>query len=137
MKNRLLSALLAGSLILGTLSSAFAAEVSDFADIPNDWSYAAVEYAISNDLLRGTNGKIDPQGQLTRAQVAAIISRAFGVKKQADLSQYVDVSSDAWYYADQGRAVQMGAMNGSEGRLNPDTPSHVSRRLPCWREHFI
>ena len=65
---------------------------------------------------------IDAKGLLTRAQMAAIVSRAFGASKTASLDDYRDVLPTAWYYGDMGRAVKMGAFQGANGLLNPDAP---------------
>lgn len=103
-------------------TSAFAASPSDFSDFPNDWSTQAMTEAVENGLLGGvTDTTIAPQGKLTRAQMATIINRAFGATAQASLSGYTDVASDAWYYSDMAKAVQMGTFVGvGSGRLNPD-----------------
>lgn len=78
--------------------------------------------AVENGLLGGvTDTTIAPQGKLTRAQMATIINRAFGATAQASLSGYTDVASNAWYYSDMAKAVQMGTFVGvGSGRLNPD-----------------
>ena len=65
---------------------------------------------------------IDAKGLLTRAQMAAIVSRAFGAAKTASLDDYRDVLPSAWYYSDMGKAVKMGAFQGANGLLNPDAP---------------
>lgn len=103
-------------------TSAFAASPSDFSDFPNDWSTQAMTEAVENGLLGGvTDTTIAPQGKLTRAQMATIINRAFGATAQASLSGYTDVASNAWYYSDMAKAVQMGTFVGvGSGRLNPD-----------------
>lgn len=63
-------------------TGAFAASPSDFVDFPNDWSTGAMTAAVDNGLLGGVDGEhIAPQGVLTRAQMAAIINRAFGAEK--------------------------------------------------------
>lgn len=56
---------------------------------------------------------IDAKGLLTRAQMAAIVSRAFGAAKMASLDDYIDVLPSAWYYSDMGKAVKMGAFQGA------------------------
>ena len=69
--------------------------------------------AVENGLLGGvTDTTIAPQGKLTRAQMATIINRAFGATAQASLSGYTDVASNAWYYSDMAKAVQMGTSLG-------------------------
>ena len=77
---------------------------------------------IDDGLLNGSNGMIDAKGLLTRAQMAAIVSRSFGAAKTASLDDYRDVLPSAWYYSDMGKAVKMGAFQGANGLLNPDAP---------------
>ena len=115
-----LALVLAGTMLLP--SGAFAADLSRFNDFPNDWSSGALEKAVDHGLLNGSNGRIDGQGLLTRAQMAAIVSRAFGATKSASLKDYRDMLPDAWYYNDMGRAVQMKAFQGADGLLHPDDP---------------
>ncbi|MFQ9127685.1 MAG: S-layer homology domain-containing protein [Butyricicoccaceae bacterium] len=76
--------------------------------------------------------RIDGAGLLTRAQMAAIINRAFAAKKTADLSGYNDVSADAWYRSDLAAAVAMGTFQGADGQLNPERPITARRRSPYW-----
>lgn len=111
---------LAGAMLLPT--NAFAADLSQYKDFPSDWSAKSLEQAIDDGLLNGSNGMIDAKGLLTRAQMAAIVSRAFGASKTASLDDYRDVLPTAWYYGDMGRAVKMGAFQGANGLLNPDAP---------------
>lgn len=111
---------LAGAMLLP--SNVFAADLSQYRDFPNDWSAKSLEQAIDDGLLNGSNGMIDAKGLLTRAQMAAIVSRAFGAAKTASLDDYRDVLPTAWYYGDMGRAVKMGAFQGANGLLNPDAP---------------
>lgn len=108
--------------ILLSPSGAFAASPSDFVDFPNDWSTGAMTAAVDNGLLGGVDEEhIAPQGVLTRAQMAAIINRAFGAEKTASLTGYTDVAANAWYATDMAKAVQMGTFSGSgNGLLEPD-----------------
>lgn len=111
---------LAGAMLLP--SNAFAADLSQYKDFPNDWSAKSLEQAIDDGLLNGSNGMIDAKGLLTRAQMAAIVSRSFGAAKTASLDDYRDVLPSAWYYSDMCKAVKMGAFQGANGLLNPDAP---------------
>ena len=103
-------------------TGALGASPSDFVDFPNDWSTGAMTAAVDNGLLGGVgDGRIAPRGEVTRAQMAAIINRAFGAEKQASLSSYSDVAADAWYAVDMAKAVQMGTFSGTgNGLLEPD-----------------
>ncbi len=112
----LISALLSAGMLAGT--NAFAAE---FSDMPYNWTTEALQRAVENGLLNGSDGKIMPDDEITRAQMAAIIVRAFGAQKEADISQFPDVSSDKWYYSEFAKAVNMNAFSGTDdGKLNPD-----------------
>ena len=84
--------------------------------------------AVDNGLLYGKSSTIiDPNGDMTRAEMAAIINRSFGCYKTADISQYKDVSKSKWYYKDVALAVQMGTYNGrSASSMAPDAP--ISRQ---------
>ena len=92
------------------------------------WYAEAVSAAVDNGLLYGKSGTIiDPNGDMTRAEMAAIINRSFGCYKVADISQYKDVSKSKWYYKDVGLSVQMGTYNGrSSSSMAPDAP--ISRQ---------
>ncbi len=111
------SLILACIMLLST--SVFAAT---FSDMPSEdhWATAALNNAVSNGLLTGSDGRIYPENNMTRAEMATIIARACGAVKDADISAYTDVSTDDWFYASMSKAVAMGAFNGSEGRLRPN-----------------
>jgi len=118
-KKQTLALLLAGAMLV---PNAFAASPEDFHDFPTDWSAAGLRSAVRNGLLNGSNGEIDGNGLLTRAQLAAIVNRAFGADKTADLSGFTDVRPDAWYHNDMAVSVAMGAFQGANGKLNPESP---------------
>ena len=101
---------------------AFAASVTDFLDFPNnDWSTEAMTAAVENGLLNGDNNLIYPNDSLTRAELAAFITRAFGATREADISRLTDVSPEDWFYTSVARAYQMGALTGtSETTFSPD-----------------
>ena len=104
-------------------------KATDFRDYDRTaWYAEAVSAAVDNGLLYGKSATvIDPNGDMTRAEMAAIINRSFGCYKTADISQYKDVSKSKWYYKDVALAVQMGTYNGrSSSSMAPDAP--ISRQ---------
>ena len=130
---RILAMLLAVASCLSLAVSASAAstarKATDFKDFDrNAWYADAVSAAVDNGLLYGKSSTIiDPNGDMTRAEMAAIINRSFGCYKTADISQYKDVSKSKWYYKDVALAVQMGTYNGrSASSMAPDAP--ISRQ---------
>ena len=130
---RILAMLLAVASCLSLAVSASAAstarKATDFKDYDRTaWYAEAVSAAVDNGLLYGKSSTtLDPNGDMTRAEMAAIINRSFGCYKAADISQYKDVSKDKWYYKDVALAVQMGTYNGrSSSAMAPDAP--ISRQ---------
>ena len=130
---RILAMLLAVASCLSLAVSASAAstarKATDFKDYDRTaWYAEAVSAAVDNGLLYGKSSTtLDPNGDMTRAEMAAIINRSFGCYKAADISQYKDVSKDKWYYKDVALAVQMGTYNGrSASSMAPDAP--ISRQ---------
>ena len=103
-------------------ANAFAASPEAFTDFPTDWSAAGLRSAVQNGLLNGSNGQINSSGLLIRAQMAAIVNRAFAARKTADLSVYSDANTSAWYYNDLELAVAMRTFQGANGKLNPEAP---------------
>jgi len=104
-------------------------KATDFRDFDRTaWYTEAVSVAVDNGLLYGKSSTIiDPNGDMTRAEMAAIINRSFGCYMKADISKYTDVSKSKWYYDDVAMAVQMGTYNGrSASSMAPDAP--ISRQ---------
>ena len=100
-------------------------KATDFRDFDKSaWYAEAVSAAVDNGLLYGKSSTIiDPNGDMTRAEMAAIINRSFGCYKTADISQYKDVSKSKWYFDDIAMSVQMGTYNGrSSSSMAPDAP---------------
>ena len=133
-KKRILAMILAVASCLSLAVGASAAntttrKATDFKDYDaKAWYAEAVSAAVDNGLLYGKSSTIiDPNGDMTRAEMAAIINRSFGCYKAADISQYKDVSKNKWYYKDVALAVQMGTYNGrSSSSMAPDAP--ISRQ---------
>ena len=128
-KKRILAMILAAASCLSLAVSASAAntarKATDFRDFDKSaWYAEAVSAAVDNGLLYGKSATIiDPDGDMTRAEMAAIINRSFGCYVKADISKYKDVSKDKWYFEDVAMAVQMGTYNGrSNTAMVPDAP---------------
>ena len=129
-KKRILALFLAAVSCLSLAVSASAAntvnrKATDFRDFDRTaWYAEAVSAAVDNGLLYGKSSTtLDPNGDMTRAEMAAIINRSFGCYKTADISQYKDVAKSKWYYKDVALAVQMGTYNGrSSSSMAPDSP---------------
>ena len=129
-RKRILAMILAVASCLSLAVSASAAntvnrKATDFRDYDRTaWYAEAVSAAVDNGLLYGKSSTIiDPNGDMTRAEMAAIINRSFGCYMKADISKYTDVSKSKWYYDDIAMSVQMGTYNGrSASAMAPDSP---------------
>ncbi len=102
--------------------AANANKITDYGDAYGHWAYEALSWAVDNGVLVGTSeDKLNPDGYLTRAQMAAMIDRLFGTYKSADISRYADVSRGSWYYDYIAQAVHMGTFAGySNNRMGPN-----------------
>ena len=114
MGKKALAIVLSFILVLGSSGMVFGetAQSPAFADMPDNWSSAALNKAVENQLLKGydEDGKmlIKANNPLTRAELAAVVNRAFASVGVADISKATDVSSTAWYASDMAKAVKMG-----------------------------
>ena len=115
--------------VSASAANATARKATDFKDYDaKSWYAEAVSAAVDNGLLYGKSSTtLDPNGDMTRAEMAAIINRSFGCYVKADISKYTDVSKSKWYYDDVAMAVQMGTYSGrSNSTMAPDAP--ISRQ---------
>ncbi len=116
-----LAGMLTAILLLANVPmEAFALSPADFSDFPNNWSRTALENALENNLLSGTGGKIKPEGMLTRAELATILTRALGASASTSLDGYSDVSEEAWYYDALSKAAAAGFLSGTDKRMEPE-----------------
>ena len=116
MKKRVLSL----GIVLTMMASSMQTFAEDYSDMPTGWSNAAMTYAVNNGYIKGSNGKLNPQGLATRAQVASIFARVLKLENKADLSSYTDVNASQWYYDDLAKAVDAGLFKGSDNKLRPN-----------------
>lgn len=127
-KNKVIASVLTASMVMSSVP-AWAVTAADFSDMPQNWSTAALTKAVDNGLLAGIDGKICADDYLTRAQMAAIMVRAFGADTKADLSGYTDVQQGDWYYQALSTAVSMGVLSGYDNKLNPNM--NITRQEVC------
>lgn len=73
----------------------------------------AIEALAARGILSGkSDGRFDPDGNMTRCEFAAIIVKALGLEPQAS-SQFSDVPSGAWYAGYVGTAHAYGIVTGT------------------------
>lgn len=121
--HRLLSGVLCTSVLLS--SQAYAAASADYSDFPQNWSKDAMEFAVKNNFITGVSeDKIAPKAALTRAQLAAILSRAMktGAGDVSVLDNFTDADKNAWYAGAMAKAVELNILYGDGDSIYPDRP---------------
>ena len=104
-----------------------AAGVNCFTDVLNgQWYAPAVTWAAEAGIVTGTSAStFDPNGSITREQMAAILYRyanreGYDTSKRGSLSSFSDAASVSGYAQEPLEwAVAMGLINGSDGKLLP------------------
>ena len=116
-KNKIFAFILSFAMLFGSVASA-----ATFSDMPsNPEAQNAIENAVKNGIISGyTDGTFKPDAYITRAEMASIITRACGAKNEGNISSFSDVTPDKWYYSSVAKAYEMGALSGSDGKMNPD-----------------
>ena len=120
---RLLSGVLCTSVLLS--SQAYAAASADYSDFPQNWSKDAMEFAVKNNFITGVGeDKIAPKAALTRAQLAAILSRVMqtGAGDVSVLDNFTDADKNAWYAGSMAKAVELNIFYGDGDSIYPDRP---------------
>lgn len=120
---RLLSGVLCTSVLLS--SQAYAAASADYFDFPQNWSKDAMEFAVKNNFITGVSeDKIAPKAALTRAQLAAILSRVMktGAGDVSVLDNFTDADKNAWYAGTMAKAVELNILYGDGDSIYPDRP---------------
>ncbi len=116
-------------LILGILLS-FAMTVSakSFDDTEGHWAEEAIDEWSDNGILNGIgNNKFNPDGYMTRAEAAAVFSRLLALSERANISDFKDIDSDAWYAESLEKCVAAGILNGDGSNMNPN--GYITREM--------
>lgn len=99
--------------------------IKTFNDINGHWAQASIEELASRLIVDGTgNGAFAASRNVTRAEFAAIATRALGLTADAGAaSGFSDIDQGAWYAEAVGTAVGAGLMNGyPNGTFKPNAP---------------
>ena len=112
---------------LYNLSGANASGRESFSDVDSyDWFYDAVVWCSNKNIVKGYNGKFDPDGDITREDLAVMLYRyaeykRYNLKASEDLDQFSDADKVSAYAVEAVEwAVAEGLLNGmGDGTLNP------------------
>ncbi|MFZ4451121.1 N-acetylmuramoyl-L-alanine amidase [Salibacterium aidingense] len=76
------------------------ASVPTFSDVEEDfWAYSSIERAAELGIFQGNNGEFNPNGSIEKAQVAAVVARAFFGQESEDAGGSVnfdDIDNGFW-----------------------------------------
>lgn len=119
--------LILGIIVSTSLNSQIAIAQTNFKDVPNeDWNRTCIGNLADNKILGGyyEDNTFRPTRSMTRAEFAAIISRAF--PKAAKIRKpvnFLDVPTDYWGAKAIQNAYEIGFMSGYNGSIfNPTLP---------------
>jgi hypothetical protein len=121
---KLLSVGVSLALLSTQLMSAALAAGNDYQDTKGHWAQSAIDRWSGYGIVQGYNGSFEPEASITRAQMAAILSRTLGLSETKG-NPFSDVASDAWYAEDVSKCYAAGILQGSDGKANPE--SQVTR----------
>lgn len=85
------------------------------------WALSAVETAVDKGYLQGSEGKLNPQATITRAEFAKLLVNVLGLRLSASTSSsFKDVSKDKWYFSYVNTASEAGFISGYNGEFHPN-----------------
>ncbi|MBD2102789.1 S-layer homology domain-containing protein [Leptolyngbya sp. FACHB-261] len=121
----LTSSLFATTVISPVLLSptpAVAQQASSFSDIQGHWAQSYIQTLASRGIISGfPNGTFGPSQPVTRAQFAAIVTKAFNTPSQRAASGFGDVPGSYWARTAIQQAYSTGFMSGyPNGSFQPE-----------------
>ncbi|MHB1042486.1 MAG: S-layer homology domain-containing protein [Eubacteriales bacterium] len=101
---------------------ALASKSVSFDDMKGHWAREAVNDLASRLIINGVgNNSFTPGRDITRAEFAAIVVRALGLKVSNGVG-FTDVKSGSWYYGAVAAAYKYGIVSGyGDGTFKPDS----------------
>lgn len=126
-RNRILTAITAVFLIAaaGMTPVCASSGLDRFSDAQSHWASAALTKAVDEGVLNGSDGKLNPNGTLTGAEMAVILVRKSGAQQWEQ--PYPGTSASDWYYMPCAVAMYEGILpeDGSLALRTPVTRSQV------------
>lgn len=120
MKRKALSLILAFAVAVSLFTVGASAAEPTYGDTAGHWAEASIERWSGYGIIQGSNGKFDPDGQLTCAQLATILARLLKLPAAKDAG-FIDNPADAWYYDAINRCAAAGILKGNgDGTVTPN-----------------
>lgn len=126
MKRKLLSVLLALCMVLTLMAAPVAAA---YQDTEGHWAESSIERWTGHGIVQGTENGFDPDGELTCAQLAAILARLLKLPEAPDAG-FSDNPAEAWYFDSVNRCAAAGILLGNgDGTVTPNAPITRERAI--------
>lgn len=120
MKRKALSLILAFAMAVSLFTVGASAAEPTYGDTAGHWAETSIERWSGYGIIQGSNGKFDPDGQLTCAQLATILARLLKLPAAKDAG-FIDNPADAWYYDAINRCAAAGILKGNgDGTVTPN-----------------
>jgi len=113
------------AMIVRALGESVSASGGTFGDVADGAWYAGFVNRLAElGVVSGrTDGIFDPDGEVTRAELAAMLVRALGESPSTSLAGFSDVPADVWYAGFVARLAELGVTVGyGDGTFHPDAP---------------
>ncbi|OPH56018.1 hypothetical protein BC351_29450 [Paenibacillus ferrarius] len=93
-----------------------------FSDVANNWAKSSINNMGSKMVVGGVgNNSYDPSKDMTRAEFAAIIVNALGLRPSANTSSFADITTNDWFAGYVQAAYEYGIVQGVEqNKYNPN-----------------
>ena len=100
--------------MLPNLSESFSEELENY------WGKAEIAEMINDGYIKGSDGKLNLQDKITRAEFITVIVRALGIEENSANSNFKDVNKEDWYFSALESAFSVGLINGYDGCVKPN-----------------
>ena len=129
MKRKFLSLILMFAMTVSLLTVGTGAVEPIYGDTAGHWAKDSIDRWSGHGIIQGSNGEFDPNGQLTCAQLATILTRLLKLPAGPDAG-FSDVAADAWYADAVDRCAAAGILNGNgDGTVSPTAPITRERAM--------
>lgn len=94
---------------------------SNFTDMNGHWANDYVNAAYKSGIIKGTDGKFNPDANITRAEMATMIGRSLKGSKNTDLNKFYDSNMiPSWAKDSVSKAVAEELIKGDNGNFRPN-----------------
>lgn len=120
MKRKVFSLILALAMAVSLFTAGVNAASLSYSDTTGHWAESAIERWSGYGIVQGSNGRFDPNGRLTCAQLATILANLLHLPEASDAG-FTDNLPGAWYYDAINRCAAVGILNGNgNGTVTPE-----------------